>query len=214
MSKSTSANIGFEEKLWLAADKMRNNMDPSEYKNVILGLIFLKYITDTFEATKKNIIAESDYYQGLEEDKDAYLAHNAFFVPKEARWQFIMDNAQKPEIGIIIDNAMDAIMKDNHSLRGSLPKTYARSELDKTRLGEIVNLISSIDLTEEAKSKKDILGRIYEYFLGRFASSEGKGGGEFFTPQCVVKLLALMLEPYSGRVYEIKTRYLIQRYAA
>ena len=197
--KSTSANIGFEEKLWAAADKMRNNMDPAEYKHVVLGIIFLKYISDSFEehhsALKKKPHADP-------EDRDEYLAKNIFWVPKKARWNYLMDNAKKPEIGKIVDDAMIAIEKDNPGLRGVLAKNYARPDLDKTRLGEIIDLISTIGIGDKQSKSKDILGRIYEYFLGRFASAEGKGGGEFFTPQSVVKLLVAMLEPYKGRVYD------------
>lgn len=202
MSKQTSANIGFEEKLWAAADKMRNNMDPSEYKHVVLGLIFLKYISDSFEEIRAKILAEDDYYEGLEEDKDPYAGEGCFWVPKEARWSFLQANAKKPEIGSLVDDAMIAIEKDNESLKGVLPKIYARPDLDKTRLGELIDLVSGIGLGDAESRSKDILGRVYEYFLGRFASAEGKGGGEFFTPQSVVKMLVQMIEPYKGRVYD------------
>lgn len=197
--KSISANVGFEEKLWAAADKMRNNMDPAEYKHVVLGLIFLKYISDSFEqrhsALKKNAHADL-------EDRDEYLAKNVFWVPKKARWDYLMNNAKKPEIGRIVDDAMIAVEKANPGLRGVLSKNYARPDLDKTRLGEIIDLISTIGLGDQQNKSKDVLGRIYEYFLGRFASAEGKGGGEFFTPQSVVKLLVAMLEPYKGRIFD------------
>jgi type I restriction enzyme M protein len=191
-----------EEVLWAAADKMRNNMDSGEYKHVVLGLIFLKYISDSFEEVFHTIKEDPEYYDGLEEDRDAYLSEGVFWVPKEARWDFIKANAKKPEIGKMIDDAMIAIEKDNKSLRGVLAKNYARPDLDKTRLGELIDLISTIGLGDKENRGKDILGRIYEYFLGRFASAEGKGGGEFFTPQSVVKLLVQMIEPYKGRVYD------------
>jgi len=201
-TNNSSANVGFEEKLWLAADKMRNNMDPSEYKHVVLGLIFLKYISDSFVETFEKIKNDPEHYDGQEEDKDSYLAENVFWVPKEARWEYLKDNARKSEIGKMIDDAMVAIEKENPGLKGVLPKNYARPELDKVRLGEIIDLFSSIGLGDKESKKKDILGRIYEYFIGRFASAEGKGGGEFFTPRCIVKLLVEMIEPYSGRVYD------------
>lgn len=200
MAKNTSANIGFEEKLWAAADKMRSNIDPSEYKHVVLGLIFLKYISDSFEALHDKI--EED--EGVEEseDKDYYTSENVFWVPKEARWNFIKDNAKKEEIGKFIDDAMIAIEKENPKLRGVLEKNYARPHLDKRRLGELVDIISSIDLVDHDNHQKDVIGRVYEYFLDKFAGMEGKGGGEFYTPRCIVKLLVEMIEPYSGRLYD------------
>lgn len=200
--KSNGTNIGFEETLWSAADKMRNNMDSGEYKHVVLGLIFLKYISDSFEEVFKEIKADTDYYEGQEEDKDAYLAEGVFWVPKEARWEYLNANAKKPEIGKLLDDAMIAIEKDNANLKGVLAKNYARPDLDKVRLGELIDLVSTIGLGDKESRSKDILGRVYEYFLGRFASAEGKGGGEFFTPQSVVKLLVEMLEPYKGRIYD------------
>jgi len=200
--KQNSASIGFEETLWSAADKMRNNMDPAEYKHVVLGLIFLKYISDSFEEIAKKIKEDPEYYEGQEEDKDAYLAENVFWVPQKARWEYIKNNAKKPEIGKIIDDAMIIIEKDNPNLKGVLSKNYARPDLDKARLGELIDLMSTITLGDKESRSKDILGRIYEYFLGRFAGAEGKGGGEFFTPQSVVKLLVQMLEPYKGRIYD------------
>ena len=200
--KGTSANIGFEETLWAAADKMRNNMDPAEYKHVVLGLIFLKYISDSFEEVYNTIIADPEHYDGQEEDKDAYAAENVFWVPQEARWNFLKSSAKKPEIGKLLDDAMIAIEKDNSSLKGVLAKNYARPDLDKVRLGELIDLVSTIGLGDKESRSKDILGRVYEYFLGRFAGAEGKGGGEFFTPQSVVKLLVEMLQPYKGRIYD------------
>ena len=200
--KTTGANVGFEETLWSAADKMRNNMDPAEYKHVVLGLIFLKYISDSFEEVCTAIKADPEYYEGQEEDRDAYLSENVFWVPQEARWPYLTASAKKPEIGKILDDAMIAIEKDNPSLKGVLTKNYARPDIDKTRLGELIDLIGTIGLGDKESRSKDVLGRVYEYFLGRFASAEGKGGGEFFTPQCVVKLLVQMLEPYKGRIYD------------
>lgn len=197
-----TSNVGFEETLWATADKMRNNMDPAEYKHVVLGLIFLKYISDSFEEVYKQIKADPDYYEGQEEDKDAYVGESVFWVPKEARWEYLKSNAKKPEIGKMIDDAMVAIEKDNATLKGVLSKNYARPDLDKVRLGELIDLVGTIGLGDKESRSKDVLGRVYEYFLGRFASAEGKGGGEFFTPQCVVKLLVEMLEPFKGRVYD------------
>ena len=192
-----TGNIGFEEKLWKAADKLRGSMDASEYKYVVLGLIFLKYISDKFETKYNDLIAEGE---GFEEDRDEYLAENIFWVPKEARWSFIMDSAKDPKIGQYIDDAMILIEKENTSLKGVLDKRYARPELDKRRLGELIDLISTIKLHNNGE--KDLLGRVYEYFLGQFASVEGKGGGEFYTPTSIVKTLVEMIEPYSGRVYD------------
>ncbi len=200
MAKSNGVNVGFEEKLWAAADKMRNNIDPSEYKHVVLGLIFLKYISDSFEELHKKVTAEDGAEEA--EDKDYYTAENVFWVPKEARWNYIKDNAKKEEIGKIIDDAMIAIEKENPKLRGVLEKNYARPHLDKRRLGELVDIISGIDLIDSDNHKKDIIGRVYEYFLDKFAGMEGKGGGEFYTPRCIVKLLVEMIEPYSGRLYD------------
>ena len=208
--KASSANIGFEETLWSAADKMRNNMDPAEYKHVVLGLIFLKYISDSFEEVFNEIKSDKDYYAGQEEDKDAYLAEGVFWVPQVARWEYLKANAKKPEIGKMLDDAMIAIEKDNPSLKGVLAKNYARPDLDKVRLGELIDLMSSIGLGDKASRSKDVLGRVYEYSLGRFAGAEGKGGGEFFTPQSVVKLIVEMIEPYKGRVYDQTTPNMIQ----
>jgi len=196
MAENTG-NIGFEETLWKAADKLRGSMDASEYKHVVLGLIFLKYISDKFE-TKFNALVEEG--AGFEEDRDEYEAENIFWVPKEARWTFIKDNAKDSKIGQYIDDAMILIEKENPSLKGVLDKRYARPEIDKRRLGELIDLISTIKLHQNGE--KDLLGRVYEYFLGQFASVEGKGGGEFYTPTSVVKTLVDMIEPYQGRVYD------------
>ena len=198
-AKNTNGDLNFETKLWQAADKMRNNMDAAEYKHVVLGLIFLKYISDAF----------SELYQKLSntkgadaEDPDEYRADNIFYVPKKARWDYLQKNAKQPTIGKLIDDAMDEIEKDNVGLRGVLPKNYAREGLDKQRLGEIIDLIGTIGLGDKGNRSKDILGRVYEYFIGRFADAEGKSGGQFYTPRSIVKLLVDMLEPYKGRVFD------------
>ena len=196
MTENTG-NIGFEETLWKAADKLRGSMDASEYKHVVLGLIFLKYISDKFETKFDALVKEG---AGFEEDRDEYEAENIFWVPKEARWKFIKDNAKDSKIGQFIDDAMILIEKENTSLKGVLDKRYARPEIDKRRLGELIDLISTIKLHQNGE--KDLLGRVYEYFLGQFASVEGKGGGEFYTPTSVVKTLVDMIEPYQGRVYD------------
>lgn len=192
-------NLGFEADLFKAADKLRGNMEPSDYKHVALGLIFLKYISDAFEAKHRALLAEDAQ---AAEDKDEYLADNVFWVPKEARWSHLQANAKLPTIGTLIDDAMRAIEKDNESLKGVLPKDYARPALNKVMLGELIDLISGIALNEEGDRSKDILGRVYEYFLGQFAGAEGKRGGEFYTPRSVVRVLVEMLEPYTGRVYD------------
>lgn len=197
---------GFESELFKAADKLRGNMEPSDYKHVALGLIFLKYISDAFEAKHKALLVQ---YPSAAEDKDEYLAENVFWVPKEARWSFLQANAKLPTIGALIDDAMRAIEKDNASLKGVLAKDYARPALNKVMLGELIDLISGIALNEEGDRSKDILGRVYEYFLGQFAGAEGKRGGEFYTPRSVVRVLVDMLEPLpdpsrgvEGRVYD------------
>lgn len=192
-----TGNIGFEETLWKAADKLRGSMDASDYKYVVLGLLFLKYISDKFETKHDELVEEG---MGFEEDRDEYLAENIFWVPKEARWSYIRDNAKDEKIGQYIDDALILIEKENPSLKGVLDKRYARPELDKRRLGELIDLISTIKLHKNGE--QDLLGRVYEYFLGQFASAEGKGGGEFYTPTSVVKTLVEMIEPYRGRVYD------------
>ena len=189
-----------EKTLWAAADKLRNNMDAAEYKHVVLGLIFLKYISDAFEDLYNKLKADS---LSDPEDKDEYLAENVFYVPKVARWGFLQhERAKLPSIGKDIDDAMEAIEKDNPSLKGVLPKDYARPALDKKRLGELVDLIGNVGFKQKGHSSKDLLGRVYEYFLGMFADAEGKRGGQFYTPQSIVKLLVEMLEPYQGRIYD------------
>ncbi len=190
-----------EKKLWAAADKLRNNMDAAEYKHVVLGLIFLKYISDTFTEVYKELENDMEHFSDPE-DRDEYTARNIFWVPSNARWEYIQNNAKRPEIGTIIDNAMEAIEKDNHSLRGVLPENYSRPALDKQRLGELIDLIGTVTLgTNEAKSR-DLLGRVYEYFLGQFADAEGKRGGQFYTPKSIVQLLVEMIKPYKGRVFD------------
>ncbi len=193
------ANLGFEQKLWQAADKLRGHMDAAEYKHVVLGLIFLKYISDAFqeryEALRKEPHADP-------EDRDEYTAENVFWVPKQARWSYLQAQAKQTTIGKLVDEAMDAIEKANPTLKGVLPKDYNRPSLDKHRLGELIDLIGTIGLGDRENRSKDILGRVYEYFLSQFASAEGKKGGEFYTPRCVVKLLVEMIEPFKGRVYD------------
>ncbi|EAR22264.1 class I SAM-dependent DNA methyltransferase [Nitrococcus mobilis] len=192
-------NLGFESMLWAAADKLRGNMEPSDYKHVALGLIFLKYISDAFEVKREALLAED---LADPEDPEEYLAENVFWVPKEARWSHLQANAKQATIGKLVDDAMLAIEAKNASLKGVLPKDYARPALNKVMLGELIDLISGIGMGEDADRSKDILGRVYEYFLGGFAGAEGKRGGEFYTPRSVVQLLVEMLEPYKGRVYD------------
>ncbi|NLJ48663.1 MAG: SAM-dependent DNA methyltransferase [Candidatus Atribacteria bacterium] len=200
--KGNGANLGFENQMWAAADKLRGHMDASEYKHVVLGLIFLKYISDAFQAKHKQLEATMDTDYTDPEDRDEYSAANIFWVPKEARWTNLQANAKQPTIGKLIDDAMMTIEKENPKLKGVLPKDYSRPSLDKYRLGELIDIISKIGLGDDESRSKDILGRVYEYFLGRFAADEGKGGGEFYTPRCVVKLLVRMIEPYKGRVFD------------
>lgn len=196
--KVSGANLGFEREIFAAADKLRGNVDAAEYKNVVLGLIFLKYISDSFEEKYRELLKEGD---GFEEDRDEYMAENIFFVPKEARWDYVASKAMTPEIGQIIDRAMVSIEEENDRLRGILPKNYGRPELDKRRLGEVVDLFNNLKLKEHGNSK-DILGRTYEYSIAQFASLEGKNAGEFYTPTSIVKTLVEILEPFEGRVYD------------
>jgi type I restriction enzyme M protein len=189
MVKKNSADIGFEDKIWKAADLLRGNIDASEYKSVVLGLIFLKYISDKFEELRARLQAEGD---GFEEDKDAYSAEGVFFVPQGARRSTISEKAHSPEIGTTIDEAMRAIEKENRRLKDILPKNFARPELDKRRLGDVVDLFTNIRMHEHGDSK-DILGRVYEYCLSKFAEQEGKLAGEFYTPACVVKTIVEVL---------------------
>ena len=212
-----TGSLGFEMKLWEAADLLRNNMDPAEYKHVVLGLLFLKYIEDAFEERRIELQAavadpDSEYYvdeaeredelAAVLEDRDEYTAENVFWVPKEARWTYLRGQAKQPTIGKSLDEAMDAIERENPSLKGVLPKIYALPNLNKHNLGKLIDLVSGIGLGTKEHQDKDTLGRVYEYFLSRFASAEGKGGGEFYTPVSVVRLLVEMLEPYKGRVFD------------
>jgi type I restriction enzyme M protein len=197
--QASSANLGFEARLWAAADALRGSMDAAEYKHVVLGLIFLKYISDAFEEHYRRL---KDEPYADPEDPDEYRAVNVFWVPQEARWSRLQAAARQPAIGQIIDEAMEAVERDNPSLKGVLPKDYARPALDKQRLGQLVDLVSNIRVGDADARAKDVLGRVYEYFLGQFASAEGKKGGEFYTPRCVVRLLVEMLEPFKGRVYD------------
>ena len=202
MAKKTNnndANLGFEAELFRAADKLRGNMEPSDYKHVALGLIFLKHISDSFEAKHTELLAE--YPEGAE-DPDEYAAENVFWVPKESRWSHLQASAKQPGIGKLIDEAMLAIEKVNPSLKGVLPKDYARPALNAVMLGELIDLISGIAMGEGRDKSRDVLGRVYEYFLGQFAGSEGKRGGEFYTPRSVVRTMVEMLEPHKGRVYD------------
>ena len=193
--------LGFEAKLWAAADALRNNMDAAEYKHVVLGLIFLKYISDAFEAKHDELVAQKA--QGADpEDPDEYRAVSVFWVPPEARWTYLKSMAPQPTIGRLVDDAMGAIERDNPSLKGVLPRDYARPGLDKQRLGQLINLVSDIALGAPADRAKDTLGRVYEYFLSQFASAEGKKGGQFYTPSHVVRVLVEILAPYKGRVYD------------
>jgi type I restriction enzyme M protein len=198
---TTAANLGFEATLWAAADKLRTNMDAAEYKHVVLGLLFLKYISDSFEELHKELKADKD---ADPEDGDEYLARNVFWVPKKARWNYIQANAKQPTIGRILDDAMDLIEKENKRLKGVLPKDFFKYQNSlKEKLGELIDLIGTIGLGDKENRSKDILGRVYEYFLTMFASAEGKNGGQFFTPQSVVRLIVDMLSPFvNARVFD------------
>jgi type I restriction enzyme M protein len=199
--KANGATVGYEAQLWQMADALRGSMDAAEYKHVVLGLIFLKYISDAFEEQHAQLEAERP--QGADpEDPDEYRALNIFWVPPEARWSHLKAQAKQATIGQLVDDAMGGVERDNPSLKGVLPKEYARPALDKQRLGQLIDTISNIRVGDAESRSKDVLGRVYEYFLSQFASAEGKKGGEFYTPRCVVKLLVEMLEPYKGRVYD------------
>ena len=193
-----TASIGFEKQIWDAACVLRGNIDASEYKSVVLGLIFLKYISDRFDEKYRQLVEEGD---GFEEDVDEYISEGIFFVPETARWSVIASKAHTPEIGTVIDDAMRAIEKENKRLKDILPKNFARPELDKRRLGDVVDLFTNIKMVD-AGSGRDILGRTYEYCLSKFAEQEGKLAGEFYTPSCVVRTLVEVLQPYNGRVYD------------
>ena len=196
---SNNTALGFEATLWATADKLRGNLDAAEYKHVVLGLIFLKYISDAFE--EKHAALQKE--KGADpEDRDEYLAANIFWVPTEARWTYLQGRAKQPTIGTDLDKAMIAIERDNPSLKGALHKNYARPHLDKQSLGGVIDLVSTIGLGDKESRSKDVLGRVYEYFLSQFASAEGKKGGQFYTPRCIVRLLVTMLAPYKGRVFD------------
>jgi len=195
-NNNNTASIGFEQQIWAAADILRGNMDAAEYKHVVLGLIFLKYISDKFEERYRELEDDDDV-----EDKDAYTEKNVFFVPPSARWSIICESAHKEEIGTVIDDAMRAIEKENKRLKDILPKNYARGDLDKRRLGNVVDLFTNVQMIEHG-TDKDILGRTYEYCLAKFAEQEGKRAGEFYTPSCVVRTLVEVLQPFKGRVYD------------
>ena len=198
---TSDAVVGFEEKLWQMADKLRNNMDAAEYKHVVLGLIFLKYISDAFEEKHAGLTADMD--SGADpEDPDEYRADNIYWVPKEARWTHLQGNAKQATIGKLIDDAMVALEAQNPTLKGVLQKDYGRPGLDKTRLGELIDLVGTIGLGDRENRARDVLGRVYEYFLTKFASAEGKNGGQFYTPRGVVRVLVEMLAPYKGRVFD------------
>jgi type I restriction enzyme M protein len=198
-NKTSGAVIGFEEKLWLAADKLRGSLDPAEYKHVVLGLIFLKYISDAFELRRELIAAEDP---SEVDDKEQYSAENVFWVPEKARWSSLQQEAKQPSIGKKIDEAMEAIERENDALRQTLPREYARPALDKHRLGELIDLLSGVALHDKENPTKDVLGRVYEYFLSKFASAEGRLGGDFYTPQSVVRVMVEMIEPMKGRVFD------------
>jgi type I restriction enzyme M protein len=213
--KKEAAPKSLEQTLWEAADKMRGNLEAGEYKHVVLGLVFLKYVSDAFEERRAWLEAatadpaNSDYYiknadrrATIIEDRNEYLSDNVFWVPENARWGYLQDHAKQPDIGVLIDKAMDLIEADNPTLKGVLPKQFARAEIDKRSLGELVDLIGTIGFTSVDHGADDVLGRVYEYFLGQFASSEGKRAGEYYTPRSIVRLLVEMLEPYQGRVYD------------
>ncbi len=194
------ATTGYEAELWEMADTLRGSVDAAEYKHVVLGLIFLKYISDAFEERHAAVLAK--WGEEAAEDRDEYIAKNVFWVPEQARWSNLKAQARQPEIGRTVDDAMAAIERDNPALKGVLPRDYARPVLDKQRLGQLIDKIGNIRMGDTDARSKDVLGRVYEYFLSQFASAEGKKGGEFYTPRCIVKLLVEMLEPYRGRVYD------------
>src|SRR3989475_10396419 len=198
---ANGASVGYEAELWQMADALRGGMDAAEYKHVVLGLLFLKYISDAFEEQHAKLLAEKKHGADAE-DPDEYRAHNIFWVPPEARWFHLKAQAKQSTIGQLVDDAMAGMERDNPSLKGVLPKDYARPALDKARLGQLIDLVSNIKVGDEESRSKDVLGRVYEYFLSQFPRADGKKGGEFYTPRSVVKLLVEMLEPYKGRVYD------------
>jgi len=193
----------FEKTLFKTADKLRKNIDAAEYKNIVLGLIFLKYISDSFETLHKKLVEGQGEYQGADpEDADEYKAENIFFVPAIARWSYLHSRSKLPSVGKDVDDAMEVIEKENPTLKGILPKVFTRPNLDKASLGGLIDLVGDIALGDEAAKSKDILGRVYEYFLGEFANAEGKKGGQFYTPKAIVRVMVEMIEPYKGRVYD------------
>ena len=196
------ANLGFEANLFRVADKLRGNMEPSDYKHVVLGLIFLKYISDSFDARHAELLEQYPDYPECAEDRDEYASENVFWVPQEARWLRLRENASQKNIGKLVDEAMTSIEKDNRALKGVLPRGYSRPELSSVILGGLIDLVSGIETTDGRDNSQDVLGRVYEYFLGEFAGSEGKRGGEFYTPRSVVQTMVAMLEPHKGRVYD------------
>jgi type I restriction enzyme M protein len=203
MSKKQSEKESLEKQLWKSADKLRKNIDAAEYKHIVLGLIFLKYISDAFEELHEKLVKGEGEYAGADpEDKDEYKAENVFFVPPSARWTFLRSHAKQPTIGKTVDDAMDAIESENPQLKGVLPMVYAKQSLDPTSLGGLIDLISNIALGDAKSRSADVLGHVFEYFLGEFALAEGKKGGQFYTPRSVVELLVEMLEPYKGRVFD------------
>ena len=197
---ASAATTGYEAELWRAANALRGSVDAAEYKHIVLGLIFLKYISDAFEEHHAAVLAE--YGEEEAEDRDVYTADNIFWVPQAARWERLKEQARQPDIGRLVDDAMAAVESDNPAIKDVLPKDFARQGLDKTRLGELIDLVSNIRVGDTDAKSRDVLGRVYEYFLAQFASAEGKKGGEFYTPRCIVKLLVEVLEPYRGRVYD------------
>ena len=199
-SANGGATTGYEAELWAMADALRGSMDAAEYKHAVLGLIFLKYISDAFEERREAVLAE--WGEDAAEDRDEYVAENVFWVPVEARWTHLRTQARQPTVGLTVDQAMAAIEHDNPVLKDVLPRDYARPPLDKRRLGQLIDLVSNIQVGDADARSRDLLGRVYEYFLSQFASAEGKKGGEFYTPRCVVKVLVGMLEPFRGRVYD------------
>ena len=214
-TKKAVSTKTLEQTLWDAADKMRGNLEAGEYKHVVLGLVFLKYVSDAFEERRSWLmfatadVDNNDYYvkspdrrDEIIEDRNEYTSENVFWVPAEARWGFLQDRAKQPDVGVIIDHAMDLVEAENPQLKGVLPKSFARAEIDKRLLGELVDLIGTIGFTHVDHGSDDVLGRVYEYFLGQFATSEGKRAGEYYTPRSVVRLLVEMLEPYHGRIYD------------
>ena len=200
-SEGSSATTGYEDRLWQMADALRGSMDAAEYKHVVLGLLFLKYVSDAFEAKRSLLVSQMEEFADPE-DRDEYTSEGVFWVPQESRWEYIRSQAHEPSIGVLVDNAMARIESENPSLKEVLPKEYARPGLDKRVLGRLIDIMSDIDFGSEEARAKDSLGEVYEYFLEKFALAEGRRGGEFYTPTCIVMLLVEMLEPYSGRVYD------------